>query len=293
MRVLNFCNFFGCGFMHNSADSACALPTVSNESGEQVLELINELDEKQNFLELTLDTFEVSEESPNLDYDDAKFSLKRKVEEERIEFAKKAKLDAMNCTYIFHGQDQQREDGGDGDDGEGDFDSSGDGDYGDDGASDESSLCSSMSNCTTESEPEDKTNCYILLCGYQHHSWSEYYDLHKTSNNGQDNAAVPEDDEVKGQGEAQKEGGEQKLIDDEASSQSSSSTDEVSGKRKKSLQTLKDAKRLKKLEKRNLQTVDSDDDLGDLTDSFSSRCSSHDSDAWEDDWDDDLEKYWD
>jgi hypothetical protein len=77
--------------MHNSADSACALPTVSNESGEQVLELINELDEKQSnlklisvnssnfslklnfcfpdFLELTLDTFEVSEESPNLDYD--------------------------------------------------------------------------------------------------------------------------------------------------------------------------------------------------------------------------------
>jgi hypothetical protein len=88
--------------------------------------------------------------------------VKRKVEEERIEFAKKTKLDAMNCTYTFDGQDQQSEDGTlDG--GEGDFDSSGDEDYGDDGASDESSLCSSMSNCTTESESEDKTNCYILL----------------------------------------------------------------------------------------------------------------------------------
>ncbi|EFX72031.1 hypothetical protein DAPPUDRAFT_254943 [Daphnia pulex] len=240
------------------------------------------MNRKYDFLELSLDTFEVSEESPNLDYDDAKFSLKRKVEEERIEFAKKPKLDARNYTYIFDGQDQQSEDGTL-DDGEGDFDSSGDEDYGDDGASDESSLCSSMSNCTTESESKDKTNCYILLCGYQHHSWSEYYDLHKTYNNGQDNAAVPEDDEVKGQVEANKEGGEQELIDDEASSQSSSSTDKVSRKRKKSLQKLKDAKRLKKLEKRNLQTVDSDDDLGDLTDSFSSRCSSHDSDAWEDD----------
>jgi hypothetical protein len=30
--------------MPNSTDSACALQTVSNESGEQVLELINELD---------------------------------------------------------------------------------------------------------------------------------------------------------------------------------------------------------------------------------------------------------
>jgi hypothetical protein len=49
-------------------------------------------------------------------------------------------------------------------------------------------------------------------------------------------------------------------------------------KRKKSLQRLKDAKRCKKLEKRNLPTVYSDDDLGDLTDSFSSQCSSHDSD---------------
>jgi hypothetical protein len=65
-----------------------------------------------------------------------------------------------------------------------------------------------------------------------------------------------------------------------ACSQSRSSTDEVRGKRKKSLQKSKDAKRVKKLEKRNLQTVDSDDDLGDLTDSFSSRCSSHDSDDW-------------
>jgi hypothetical protein len=35
------------------------------------------------------------------------------------------------------------------------------------------------------------------------------------SDNGQDNAAVPEDDEVKGQGEAKKVGGEQELIDDE------------------------------------------------------------------------------
>ena len=91
MRVPNFCNFFRCGFIHNSADSPCALPTVSNESGEPILELINELDEKQSnlklisvnssnfslklnfcfpdFLELTLDTFEVSEESPNLDHD--------------------------------------------------------------------------------------------------------------------------------------------------------------------------------------------------------------------------------
>jgi hypothetical protein len=49
---------------------------------------------------------------------------------------------------MFDGQDQQSEDGTL-DDGEGDFDSSGDEDYGDDGASDESSLCSSMSNCTT------------------------------------------------------------------------------------------------------------------------------------------------
>jgi hypothetical protein len=72
--------------------------------------------------------------------------VKRKVEEERIEFAKKTKLDAMNCTYTFDGQDQQSEDGTlDG--GEGDFDSSGDEDYGDDGTSNESSLCSSMSNC--------------------------------------------------------------------------------------------------------------------------------------------------
>jgi hypothetical protein len=41
-------------------------------------------------------------------------------------------------------------------------------------------------------------------------------------------------------------------------------------KRKKSLQRLKDAKRFKKMEKRNLPTVYSDDDIGDLTDSFSS-----------------------
>ncbi|EFX71714.1 hypothetical protein DAPPUDRAFT_111404 [Daphnia pulex] len=62
-------------------------------------------------------------------------------------------------------------------------------------------------------------------------------------------------------------------------------------KRKKSLQRLKDAKRFKKLEKRNLPTVYSYDDIGDLTDSFSSQCSSHDSDDWSD-WEDDFEDNW-
>ncbi len=76
---------------------------------------------------------------------------------DRIEFAKKAKLDEMNSTYIFDGQYQHCEDGIS-DVGEGGFDSSGsnDGeDYGDDEGSEESSLCSSMFHCTTESESED------------------------------------------------------------------------------------------------------------------------------------------
>jgi hypothetical protein len=67
-----------------------------------------------------------------------------------------------------------------------------------------------------------------------------------------------------------------------SSESSSSSAEKQQVKRKNSLQRLEGAKRFKKMEKRGLPTVDSDDDLGDMTDSFSSGCSTYDSDDWSD-----------
>ncbi|EFX64201.1 hypothetical protein DAPPUDRAFT_334485 [Daphnia pulex] len=120
--------------VENSTNSACVQSNTNNDTEEQqVLKLMNEDGGKQ----------------------DDKIILKRNVKEDNwIEFSKKAKLGSMNTTYVFDRQYQNIKDGIS-DVGEGGFESSGSNDYGDDEESEESSLCSSMSHCTTESESED------------------------------------------------------------------------------------------------------------------------------------------
>ncbi|EFX63310.1 hypothetical protein DAPPUDRAFT_268684 [Daphnia pulex] len=132
-----------------------------------------------------------------------------------------------------------------------------------------------------ETNEVPKYSYFCQKCGFLHHPWSMYYALCKNANK---TSAVPEDDvSLKLDEEKQEEEDEESNDDDVSSESSPSSAEKQQVKRKNSLQRLEEAKRFKKMEKRGLPTVDSDDDLGDMTDSFSSGCSTYDSDD-SDDW---------